>query len=124
MTTRLRRGTIPTSCITSTPTVYRLKRRGCWLKTLPLFSKLSCPILTQPTLPMVQHVAGRIAPFPHSQHSPPPPLPPLACTRVRSNHHHNEELNHAIDNISWHSIQIIKLRTFAINQSESLFVKN
>ena len=43
-------------------------------KTLPPFSKLSCPIPNQPLLHMVQHVADRVAPFSGCQYAAPPPL--------------------------------------------------
>ena len=47
---------------------------GCWLKTLPPFSNLSCQIPIQHLLHMVQCVADWLAPFPRSQHFPTPPL--------------------------------------------------
>ena len=50
------------------------KENRCVPKMLPSFSNLSWPIPTQPLLHMVQHVADCAAPFPRSQHSPPPPL--------------------------------------------------
>ena len=46
---------------------------GCWPKTLPTFSNLSCQVPTHPFLHMVQHVADWVAPFSRSKHSPPPP---------------------------------------------------
>ena len=42
---------------------------GCWPKTLPLFSNLSCSFLTQPLLNMVQHVADCVVLFPRCEHS-------------------------------------------------------
>ena len=84
------------------PLQSKLKRPGCWPKTLSLLSNLSYPIPTQPLLHMVQHVADWVAPFLRSQHSPPPPLeffhtpisphpsPSPTYTRVRGNHHHHE----------------------------------
>ena len=60
--------------VPSPPRWSRLKRPGCWPKTLPQFSNLSCQIPTQPLLHMVQNVTGWLAPFPRIRHSPPPPL--------------------------------------------------
>ena len=83
-----KRGTTPASCVTFT----RMP------KMLPTFSSLACPIPNEPLSHMVQHVADCVAPFPRSQHSPPPslkslyifppPLLSLTCARVRGNHHH------------------------------------
>ena len=62
------------------PLQSRLKRLGCRPKTLPLFSNLSCPILTEPLLHIVQHVADWVAPFLRSQYFPysSPPIHPYS----------------------------------------------
>ena len=72
-------------------------------------------------LHMVQHVADWVAPFPCSQHSPPPPLkflhippspppllPSLMCTRVRSNHHHHYKISYKKSSTIHDSSQLIQ----------------
>ena len=63
MAARLQHGTVPASCVTST---------GMPAQNAATISNLSCPIPTQPFLPMVQHVDDWVAAFPRSQHFPHP----------------------------------------------------
>ena len=103
MVMRVRRGTTPFSCGTST--VQRWRNRGSPVKTLPLFPNLSCPIPSSlnPLFPMLRHLADWVAPFHRSRnsyslplkflHTPssPPPLLLPTCTIDRGNHHHSSK---------------------------------
>ena len=62
MAARVRRGSMPASCGSST--IYRWRDHGYPVKTLPLLLNISCPIPTKSLFYMVRHLADWVAPFP------------------------------------------------------------
>ena len=104
MAARVRRMMTSASCGTSILQHSAGKTAGCRSKGATISEPLvPNPLSLNSFFRMVRHLADWVAPFPHIQHSSPPPLkflytpssPPhfliLTCTKVRGNHHHHIE---------------------------------